>query len=170
MKQSTLQGLTFRGLVLFLAVALLPTPMVVAWFVARPSPAAATPEDDARRSSRESVTDLAPPQPFLGRDASEDPNARLTSLRMEPEARAARTQAEEKYKNQFKTAEEARSAQLFKYTLQLGNQARAEAAMAEIGRDVPTPPTLFSPKRRPAVPNPFVPLPAQADYRRGGRR
>jgi hypothetical protein len=167
MTQSSLRGRLGRTLVLYLVLAMLPTPFVVSWLLTRPLRAAPPVDERPLTAHRPSLTDLAPPQPVLAADPAESPRARLTGLGLEPEGRLSDIGSV--VESSPGSVPRSRKAQVDALAAQLGDRRHAERVMANIERPIPRTRTLFAPRRKPEVPDPFVRLPTHADYRRGPR-
>jgi hypothetical protein len=154
-----------RALAIYLALALIPTRFVISWLLTGPSSASAAVEEENEPKGRTSLTDLAPPQDRFVVPASEGPAARLERLGLVPRDLSPEEQRE-RFGPHFANATEAREFQLARLTTQIGNRAQAEAVIAEFENRREGTPSLHLPTLEPRVPDPFVPLPARADYKR----
>ncbi len=147
-----------RYLVALLALALLPSPLFVTWFLSRPRPALAA-ETTTRSARGAPLTDVAPRQPLLAPDPN-GPQRRLASLGLLPSEEAVSLS-----EVSGPPPEEVRSELLAELSSQLG-EARALEVLARIESPPPPTPVLVAPEPNPAVPDPFVRPPLQVDYRR----
>ena len=160
------------GLVVYLVIVLTPTPILLSWFFTGSSAASASVEEKRTPDRRKPpITDMAPPQPLLAADASDAPGARLARLGLEPKEFSLEDQRKALAASGLDFANEAemRKFQLNHLTRQLGSEARARAAMAELEKPLARTPVLHSPELAPRIPDPFEPLPAQAPYERARR-
>ena len=165
MSHSRMRSGLVRVLAVYLVLALTPTPLVVSWFLTRSSPAAAAVEEDFSPAASPSLTDLAAPQPRLVSPASDGPDARLARMGLNPHELSGEEEQAASGTSQA-SASEVREAQLTDLTRQLGNQALAAAVIVEFEKPRAGTPPLHSPTLEPSIPDPFVRLPAQANYKR----
>jgi hypothetical protein len=168
MTQSRMQMPLVRGLAVYLALALLPTPILISWFLTQRSSASAVDEEDTRERQPSSLTDLAPPQPPFVLAASAGPTARLARLGLLPRELSPDEQVAQ-FGPHFADANDAREYQLASLTAQLGDRGVALAVIAEADKPLAGTPPLHLPGVDVDVPDPFVPLPARANYKRADR-
>jgi hypothetical protein len=158
-----------RGLAVYLAVALLPTPLLVSWFLTFSSSAAAVDQQQESVDTRPpSLTDLASPQPRLISPASEGPNARLARMQLVPRDLSPEEQVAQ-FGPHFANATEAREFQLANLTAQLGNPSLALAVIVESEKPLAGTTPLHLPTLDPVLPDPFIRLSPQADYKRANQ-
>jgi hypothetical protein len=159
MGRRMIQRRSGRFLVLLLALALLPSPIFLTWFLSQPRPAQAA-ETTTRAAGGAPVTDVAPRQPLLPPDPN-GPRQRLASLGLLPTRNSVSPVA-----LSGPLPDEVRSELLAELTLTVG-QTRALEALDRIESPPPPPtPVLAAPEPAPAVPDPFVRPPLKVDYRR----
>jgi hypothetical protein len=145
-----------RSLVALLALALVPSPLFMAWFLSRPRPAEASPEP-AR--SPVSLTDVAPRQPALPRIAQDEgkPSLRRLALPAPPPTSPEPLEIED------------RDWWIERFEAQGRSRAEALTALAELENPAPPVPPVVVPNLTPPLGNPFVRPPLRVDPRRGAR-